>query len=158
MADSTAIEWTNATWNPVTGCTKIGPGCDNRCAEHFAERWRGVAGHPYEQGFDLTLWPNRLSQPSAPVRTRVPGLPRRLPAAWPARRPAVVPAPLSPVRKPSPSPSLWRPGAGRLAECRDSPTRGAPPTGTVPAHREYRRVPRPSRASGPAIREPSSRR
>jgi protein gp37 len=43
MADSTAIEWTNATWNPVTGCTKIGPGCDNRYAEHFAERWRGVA-------------------------------------------------------------------------------------------------------------------
>ena len=71
MADSTAIEWTNATWNPVTGCTKIGPGCDNCYAERFAERWRGVAGHPYEQGFDLTLWPNRLSQPAAWKKPRM---------------------------------------------------------------------------------------
>lgn len=64
MADGTKIEWTDATWNPVTGCTKIGPGCDNCYAERFAERWRGVAGHPYEQGFDLTLWPTRLMQPA----------------------------------------------------------------------------------------------
>ena len=64
MAQKSDIEWTDATWNPVTGCTKIGPGCDNCYAERFAERWRGIAGHPYEQGFDLTLWPSRLKQPA----------------------------------------------------------------------------------------------
>ena len=63
MAQKSNIEWTDATWNPVTGCTKIGPGCDNCYAERFAERWRGIAGHPYEQGFDLRLWPSRLDQP-----------------------------------------------------------------------------------------------
>ena len=63
MADNSAIEWTDATWNPVTGCTKIGPGCDNCYAERFAERFRGVSGHPYERGFDLVLRPERLSQP-----------------------------------------------------------------------------------------------
>lgn len=63
MAQKTEIEWTDATWNPVTGCTKVGPGCDNCYAERFAERWRGVPGHPYEQGFDLRLWPDRLRQP-----------------------------------------------------------------------------------------------
>jgi protein gp37 len=63
MAQATEIEWTDATWNPVTGCTKIGPGCDNCYAERFAERWRGIDGHPYEQGFDLRLWPDRLQQP-----------------------------------------------------------------------------------------------
>src|ERR1700687_2921521 len=50
-----AIEWTDATWNPVRGCTKISPGCKNCYAETFAERFRGVKGHPYEQGFDLRL-------------------------------------------------------------------------------------------------------
>ena len=64
MASTSDIEWTDATWNPVTGCTKIGPGCDNCYAERFAERWRGIEGHPYEQGFDLRLWPSRLSQPA----------------------------------------------------------------------------------------------
>ncbi len=64
MAQKTQIEWTDATWNPVTGCTKIGPGCDNCYAERFAERWRGIEGHPYEQGFDLRLWPSRLTQPA----------------------------------------------------------------------------------------------
>ena len=64
MAQTSEIEWTDATWNPVTGCTKIGPGCDNCYAERFAERWRGIEGHPYEQGFDLRLWPSRLGQPS----------------------------------------------------------------------------------------------
>ncbi len=64
MADHSAIEWTDATWNPVTGCTKITRGCDNCYAARFAERWRGVRGHPYEQGFDLRLWPSRLDQPS----------------------------------------------------------------------------------------------
>ncbi|OYX40152.1 MAG: hypothetical protein B7Y91_00315 [Rhodobacterales bacterium 32-64-14] len=64
MAQKSEIEWTDATWNPVTGCTKVGPGCDNCYAERFAERWRGIPSHPYEQGFDLTLWPTRLKQPS----------------------------------------------------------------------------------------------
>ena len=64
MAQKSEIEWTDATWNPVTGCTKIGPGCDNCYAERFAERWRGIEGHPYEQGFDLRLWPSRLRQPA----------------------------------------------------------------------------------------------
>jgi protein gp37 len=63
MSDHSAIEWTDATWNPVTGCTKISPGCDRCYAERFAERFRGVAGHPYAQGFDLTLRPDRLRQP-----------------------------------------------------------------------------------------------
>lgn len=63
MADKSAIEWTNSTWNPVTGCTKIGAGCDNCYAERFSERFRGVIGHPFENGFDLTLRPERLEQP-----------------------------------------------------------------------------------------------
>lgn len=71
MAQSSDIEWTDATWNPVTGCTKIGIGCDNCYAERFAERWRGIAGHPYEQGFDLTLWPSRLSQPETWKKPRM---------------------------------------------------------------------------------------
>ncbi|MEP2983719.1 MAG: phage Gp37/Gp68 family protein [Sulfitobacter sp.] len=64
MAQNSKIEWTDATWNPVTGCTKVGPGCDNCYAERFAERWRGIKSHPYEQGFDLRLWPSRLEQPT----------------------------------------------------------------------------------------------
>lgn len=71
MAQSSEIEWTDATWNPVTGCTKIGPGCDNCYAERFAERWRGIPGHAYEQGFDLRLWPSRLGQPAAWKRSRM---------------------------------------------------------------------------------------
>lgn len=71
MARSSEIEWTDATWNPVTGCTKIGTGCDNCYAERFAERWRGTVGHPYEQGFDLTLWPSRLLQPGAWKKPRM---------------------------------------------------------------------------------------
>jgi protein gp37 len=63
MADRSAIEWTDATWNPVTGCTKITRGCDNCYAARFSERFRGVPGHPFESGFDLTLRPERLEQP-----------------------------------------------------------------------------------------------
>jgi len=57
------IEWTDATWNPVRGCTKISPGCKHCYAETFAERFRGVKGHPYEQGFDLRLVPQKLAEP-----------------------------------------------------------------------------------------------
>lgn len=63
MSEKSNIEWTDATWNPVTGCTKISPGCAYCYAETFAERWRGILGHPYEQGFDLKLWPKRLQLP-----------------------------------------------------------------------------------------------
>jgi protein gp37 len=63
MSATSAIEWTDATWNPVRGCTKISPGCKHCYAETFAERFRGVPGHPYEQGFDLRLVPHKLSEP-----------------------------------------------------------------------------------------------
>ena len=63
MGSNTQIEWTDSTWNPVTGCTKITRGCDFCYAERFSERFRGVAGHPFENGFDLTLRPERLQQP-----------------------------------------------------------------------------------------------
>lgn len=63
MAQNSAIEWTDATWNPVTGCTKISAGCDNCYAERFSERFRGVKGHPFEFGFDLMLKPERIQQP-----------------------------------------------------------------------------------------------
>lgn len=63
MAEVSKIEWTDATWNPVRGCTKISPGCKHCYAETFAERFRGVPGHPYEKGFDLQLVPNKLLEP-----------------------------------------------------------------------------------------------
>jgi protein gp37 len=71
MSGKSSIEWTDATWNPVTGCTKISPGCKHCYAETLAERFRGVPGHPYEQGFDLRLWPDRLE---LPIRWRKPRL------------------------------------------------------------------------------------
>ena len=71
MADQSAIEWTDATWNPVTGCTKITAGCDNCYAERFAERFRGVPAHPFENGFDLTLRPDRIDQPTRWKRGRM---------------------------------------------------------------------------------------
>jgi protein gp37 len=63
MASTTEIEWADATWNPLTGCTKVSAGCDLCYAERFSERFRGVAGHPFEAGFDLRLRPDRLKQP-----------------------------------------------------------------------------------------------
>jgi protein gp37 len=63
MAINSAIEWTDATWNPVTGCTQVSPGCDHCYALTFAERFRGVPGHHYEHGFDLRLWESRLELP-----------------------------------------------------------------------------------------------
>ncbi len=70
MSDNSRIEWTDATWNPVRGCTKISPGCKFCYAETFAERFRGVAGHPFEQGFDLRLVPEKLTQPLSWRRSR----------------------------------------------------------------------------------------
>lgn len=63
MSDNSKIEWTDATWNPVRGCTKISPGCLHCYAETFAERFRGVPGHPFEFGFDLRLVPEKLGDP-----------------------------------------------------------------------------------------------
>jgi protein gp37 len=63
MSDRSSIEWTDATWNPVRGCVKVSPGCKHCYAETFAERFRGVPGHPFEQGFDLRLVPEKLEDP-----------------------------------------------------------------------------------------------
>ena len=70
MADSTQIEWTDSTWNPVTGCTKLTAGCDHCYAERFSERFRNVKDHPFENGFDLTVRPERVQQPLAWKRPR----------------------------------------------------------------------------------------
>src|SRR4051794_35541978 len=67
MSDHSAIEWTDATWNPVRGCTKVSPGCKHCYAEKFSERFRGVPGHPFENGFDLQLVPKA---PELPLRWR----------------------------------------------------------------------------------------
>jgi protein gp37 len=72
MSDKSKIEWTDATWNPVRGCTKISPGCAHCYAEVFAERFRGVPNHPFEHGFDLRLVPDKLADP---IRW---GAPRRI--------------------------------------------------------------------------------
>src|SRR3954464_11890326 len=83
MADRSAIEWTEATWNPVTGCDEVSPGCAHCYAKTFAERWRGITGHPYEQGFALRLGPARLGPPlrggvRPPPVARPPGAPAAL--------------------------------------------------------------------------------
>ena len=71
MSYSSSIEWTETTWNPVTGCTKVTRGCDNCYAERLAERFRGTPGHPFERGFDLTLRPKRILQPLSWKRPRM---------------------------------------------------------------------------------------
>lgn len=69
MSVSSKIEWTDSTWNPVRGCTKVSPGCKHCYAETFAERFRGVRGHPFEFGFDLRLIPEKLGDP---IRWSIP--------------------------------------------------------------------------------------
>ena len=69
MPQTSSIEWTEATWNPVTGCHQISPGCAHCYAKTFAERWQGIPGHPYQQGFNLRFWPERLD---VPLRWRKP--------------------------------------------------------------------------------------
>jgi len=63
MSANSKIEWTDSTWNPVRGCSKISPGCKHCYAETLAERFRGVRGHPFEFGFDLRLVPEKLGDP-----------------------------------------------------------------------------------------------
>ena len=71
MSDGSQIEWTDATWNPVLGCTKVSPGCKHCYAETFSERFRGTPGHPFEQGFDLRLVPHALDRPRRWKRGRL---------------------------------------------------------------------------------------
>ena len=61
MSERTAIEWTDTTWNPWTGCAKVSPGCDHCYAETAAERWRGQKAFP--EGFDLTVRRHKLYDP-----------------------------------------------------------------------------------------------
>jgi protein gp37 len=63
MAQQSSIEWTNATWNPVTGCTKISPGCKNCYAERMAKRLQAMGQPRYRDGFSVTLQPDVLNQP-----------------------------------------------------------------------------------------------
>jgi protein gp37 len=70
MSDRSPIEWTEATWNPVRGCSKVSPGCKHCYAEAFAERFRGVPGHPFEDGFDLRLAPHKIDEPLGWSRPR----------------------------------------------------------------------------------------
>ena len=71
MSFNSTIEWTNSTWNPVTGCTKVSLGCKHCYAESFAERWRGIPGHHFEQGFDIRFWPERLLLPLTWKKRRI---------------------------------------------------------------------------------------
>jgi protein gp37 len=71
MSVNSKIEWTDATWNPIRGCTKISPGCVHCYAETFAERFRGVPGHPYEQGFDLRIVREKWAEPFAWGKSRM---------------------------------------------------------------------------------------
>ena len=65
MSTNSKIEWTEQTWNPTTGCTKISPGCKHCYAEVMARRLRAMGGTGYENGFKLTLHPERVAQPLA---------------------------------------------------------------------------------------------
>ncbi len=69
MGDNSAIEWTDATWNPVTGCTKVSPGCKNCYAERLAARLRAMGNTRYQNGFRVTLHPDLLT---LPLRWRQP--------------------------------------------------------------------------------------
>lgn len=72
MATATKIEWTERTWNPVTGCTKLSPGCKHCYAETMARRLKAMDAPGYERGFEVTLHPDRLEWP----------LERRTPTVW----------------------------------------------------------------------------
>jgi protein gp37 len=69
VGDQSAIEWTDATWNPVTGCTKISPGCKNCYAERLAARLHAMGNPRYRNGFKVTLHPDQLT---LPLRWREP--------------------------------------------------------------------------------------
>ena len=71
MSEKSSIEWTDATWNPVRGCVKVSPGCLHCYAETFAERFRGVKGNAFEQGFDLRIVPHKLVDPATWGKSKV---------------------------------------------------------------------------------------
>ena len=71
MSQISSIEWTNSTWNPVTGCTKVRSGCKNCYAQTFSERFRGTKGHYFENGFDLELRPDKVSEPLKWKQSRI---------------------------------------------------------------------------------------
>ncbi len=70
MADNTGIEWTDATWNPVTGCDKISPGCKNCYAERMAGRLQRMGSHRYRNGFAVTLHPDLIDLPKRWTKPR----------------------------------------------------------------------------------------
>lgn len=63
MTKKTTIEWTEQTWNPTTGCTKVSPGCKHCYAEVMANRLKAMSARGYENGFNLSILPERLAQP-----------------------------------------------------------------------------------------------
>src|SRR5512147_1419035 len=63
MSDKSAIEWTDATWNPVTGCSKVSPGCKHCYAERLAHRLQAMGVNSYRNGFRVTLHPGQLELP-----------------------------------------------------------------------------------------------
>lgn len=63
MSNISTIEWTDSTWNPTRGCSKVSPGCKNCYAERFANRFKGVKGHPYEKGFEIRTARDKLYEP-----------------------------------------------------------------------------------------------
>lgn len=63
MSNKTAIEWTEHTWNPTTGCTKVSPGCKHCYAEVMAQRLQAMGANGYENGFKLSIIEERLAQP-----------------------------------------------------------------------------------------------
>jgi protein gp37 len=71
MLTQSSIEWTNATWNPVTGCSKISPGCDHCYADRMAKRLQAMGVHKYRNGFNVTIHPESLD---APLRWKKPQL------------------------------------------------------------------------------------
>ena len=70
MADKSGIEWTEATWNPVTGCDKVSPGCKHCYAETMAARLKAMGSPKYDRGFEVALHPDVLDQPLRWVRPR----------------------------------------------------------------------------------------
>lgn len=71
MSATSKIEWTEKTWNPVTGCTKISPGCKHCYAEAMSRRLTAMGAAGYENGFELTVHPGRLLQPTTIRRSTV---------------------------------------------------------------------------------------
>lgn len=71
MAQSSSIEWTDSTWNPLTGCTKVSPGCKNCYAERMAIRLKAMGQPRYRHGFKLTLQEDLLAQPLQRIQPRV---------------------------------------------------------------------------------------